>query len=182
MLTLIAARDRQNAIGQGNAIPWRAPEDLAFFQRETTGGALIMGRRTWQSLPVKPLKNRLNLVVSSDPSVAGTVLPSPRAALDHALAQGYRRVYGIGGTAIFAALLGDADRLLLTEVDLVVPQADAFFPDFDRSDWDCLGSLPLRATDPACVLFEYMRRRAAGLHPGPDRASLRQAAPTRRSP
>ncbi|MCZ0961617.1 dihydrofolate reductase [Paracoccus benzoatiresistens] len=159
MLTLIAAHDRNGAIGKDNDIPWRAPEDLAFFQRETTGGAVVMGRRTWESLPVRPLKNRLNLVVSSDPHVAEQVLPSPDAAVDHAHQAGYRRVYGIGGAGIYRALLPVADRLLLTEVDLDVAEADAFFPAFDRSEWHCLGSVPLRSADPACVLFEYLRCR-----------------------
>ncbi len=54
MLTLIVARARNNAIGRDGTMPWNAPEDLVMFQRETNGGALIMGRRTWESLPVKP--------------------------------------------------------------------------------------------------------------------------------
>lgn len=159
MLTLIAARDRNGAIGKDNDIPWRAPEDLAFFQRETTGGAVVMGRRTWESLPIKPLKNRLNLVVSSDRAIAEQVFPSPDAAVDHAHQAGYRRVYAIGGAGIYRALLPLAHRLLLTEVDLAVPDADAFFPHFDANEWDCLGAVPLRASGPACVLFEYLRRR-----------------------
>ncbi len=159
MLTLIAARDRTGAIGKNNDIPWRAPEDLAFFQRETTGGAVVMGRKTWESLPVKPLKNRLNLVVSSDRAVAEQVFPSPDGAVDHAHQAGYRRVYGIGGAGIYRALLPVADRLLLTEVDLAVPDADAFFPDFDKDQWDCLGSVDLRLEAPRCTLFEYLRRR-----------------------
>lgn len=159
MLTLIAARDRNGAIGKDNAIPWRAPEDLAFFQRETTGGAVIMGRKTWNSLPVRPLKSRVNLVISSDATVAEQVFASPLAALDHAYQSGHRRVYGIGGAGIYQALLPVADRLLLTEVDLAVRGADAFFPDFDALEWDCLGSVLLRGTDPGCVLFEYLRRR-----------------------
>jgi len=159
MLTLIAARDRNGAIGKDNDIPWRAPEDLAFFQRETTGGAVIMGRRTWNSLPVKPLKSRLNLVVSSDPAAAEHVFASPDEAVDHAHRAGHRRVYGIGGAGIYRALLPIADRLLLTQVDVAVPEADAFFPDFSESEWDCLGSVDLRPADPGCVLFEYLRRR-----------------------
>lgn len=159
MLTLIAARDRNGAIGKNNDIPWRAPEDLAFFQRETTGGAVVMGRRTWDSLPVRPLAKRLNLVVSSNASVAGEVFASPDAAVDHAYRSGHRRVYGIGGAGIYGALLPRADRLLLTEVDLSVPDADTFFPSFDAADWTCLAPVTLRSSDPACVLFEYLRRR-----------------------
>lgn len=159
MLTLIAARDRNGAIGKNNEIPWRAPEDLAFFQRETTGGAVVMGRRTWNSLPVKPLKNRLNLVISSDVSVAEQVFATPEAAVDHAHQTGHRRVYGIGGAGIYRTLLPLADRLLLTEVDLAVSDVDTFFPHFDQAEWECLGSIRLRPADPGCVLFEYLRRR-----------------------
>ena len=65
MISLVVARARNGAIGRENTIPWHAPEDLKFFQRETLGGVIIMGRNTWDSLPFKPLKNRVNLVVSS---------------------------------------------------------------------------------------------------------------------
>lgn len=158
MLTLIAARDRNGAIGKDNAIPWRAPEDLAFFQRETTGGAVIMGRRTWESLPVKPLKNRLNLVVTSDLSLVGNIFATPGAAMAHAHAAGHRRVYGIGGAGIYRAMLPLADRLLLTEVDLAVEGADTFFPPFNPGDWHCLAAVVLRSQAPCCTLYEYLRR------------------------
>ncbi|MGR3416285.1 dihydrofolate reductase [Paracoccus sp. (in: a-proteobacteria)] len=75
MLSLIVARAQDGAIGKDNRIPWHIPQDLRMFQRETTGGALIMGRRTWESLPVRPLKNRLNCVLSRDARVAETSLP-----------------------------------------------------------------------------------------------------------
>ena len=68
MITLIVARDRNGAIGKDNDIPWFAPEDLSFFMRETLGGACIMGRNTWDSLPVKPLKSRLNCLLYTSPS------------------------------------------------------------------------------------------------------------------
>ena len=87
MLSLVVARARNGAIGKDNLIPWHAPEDLAFFQRETTGGAIIMGRKTWESLPFKPLKNRLNCVVSSDKSLTEHVFATPEAALAFARAQ-----------------------------------------------------------------------------------------------
>ncbi len=157
MLSLVVARARNGAIGKANLIPWFAPEDLAFFQRETTGGAIIMGRKTWESLPFKPLKNRLNCVVSSDPTLTEHVFATSEAALEFARSQGYARAYGIGGEGIYRALLPLADRLLITEVALDIPDADAFFPDFDVKDWQQLRSIPLRAEAPACIATEYLR-------------------------
>ncbi len=157
-LTLIVARDQNGAIGRDNDIPWFAPEDLASFQRETMGGALIMGRRTWESLPVKPLKGRLNCVVSRDADLTEHVFSSPVAALEFAYGAAYRRVYGIGGAEIYRSLLPLADRLLITEVDLAVEGADAHFPDFAADDWREIGRVSLRATDPGSVLTEYLRR------------------------
>ncbi len=157
MLTLIAARARNGAIGKDNTIPWFAPEDLAHFQRETLGGALIMGRRTWESLPVKPLKKRLNCVISSDPTLAEHVFPSPEAALTAARAEGYHRLYGIGGEAIYRALLPLADRLMVTEVGVEIDAADAFFPQFDPAHWRETGRAVLRGQDPSCTLHEYLR-------------------------
>ncbi len=158
MITLIAARARDGAIGKENTIPWHAPEDLKAFQRETLGGAIIMGRLTWESLPVKPLKNRLNIVVSSNPDAADIVCTSIDEAIELAYAQGYRRVYGIGGAGIYASMLKQADRLLLTDVDIEVPGADTFFPRFGIEDWRREGATVLRAADPACTLVEYLRR------------------------
>ncbi|MDH2327542.1 dihydrofolate reductase [Cereibacter sp. SYSU M97828] len=157
MISIIVARARNGAIGRGNDIPWRAPEDLAFFKRETLGGAVIMGRRTWDSLPFKPLKDRLNLVVST--TMEGPdVFPTPEDAIRAAGDRGYRRIYAIGGAAIYSAFLPMADRLLVTEVDIDVPDADTFFPPLDPDDWVRIGSTPLRAADPPCTAVEYLRR------------------------
>ncbi len=159
MITLIVARARNGAIGKGDTIPWHAPEDLKAFQRETLGGAIIMGRNTWDSLPFKPLKNRLNLVVSSNPDAADLVCPSLQAAVTEARTQGYQRIYGIGGFGIYRDMLALADRMLITEVDLEIKDADTFFPEFDAQDWDISGETLLRSDDPACVMVEYIRRR-----------------------
>jgi dihydrofolate reductase len=161
MLTLIVARARNGAIGKGNTIPWHAPEDLAAFQRETTGGALIMGRRTWESLPFRPLKNRLNIVVTSDPTVWETTAPTPEAAIALALEAGHTRLYGIGGSAIYRALLPLAHRLLVTEVDLTISDADAFFPAFNEGEWQVIHERRLREGGPGCVLREWLRTPSA---------------------
>lgn len=157
MITLIVARARNGAIGKGNTIPWHAPEDLAAFQRETTGGAVIMGRRTWESLPFKPLKNRLNIVVTRDASVWETVAATPQEAVEMAQAAGHARIYGIGGSSIYAALLPLAHRLLVTEVDVEVEGADAFFPAFDEGEWRVIWERRLRGDAPGCVLREWVR-------------------------
>ncbi len=159
MITIVAARSTEGAIGKNNTIPWHAPEDLAFFRRETIGGAVIMGRRTWESLPVKPLKNRDNLVVSTTLSQDELAFPTFEAAIAKAAENGHRRVYAIGGASIYRAALPIADRLLITEVAVSVADADTFFPAFDADDWVCIGSTILRAEEPRCVLTEYMRIR-----------------------
>ncbi|GAA6206991.1 dihydrofolate reductase [Cognatishimia sp. WU-CL00825] len=159
MISLIVARARNGAIGKDNDIPWHAPEDLQFFKRETLGGAIIMGRNTWESLPFKPLKNRLNLVVSSQGGWGDHCFGSINEAVGCAQAEGYQRIYGIGGAGIYAAMLEMADRLLVTEVDLDIADADTFFPDFGPQDWHLNAKTPLRAADPGCVMHEYLRRR-----------------------
>ncbi len=160
MLSLVVARARNGAIGKDGAIPWHLPEDLRMFQRETTGGALIMGRRTWESLPVKPLKNRLNCVISRDAGLAEHVFADMQAALDFCRAEGWHRIYGIGGEAIYAALLPLADRLLITEVDLDIDAPDAGFPAFDEGEWLEIHRQTLRETGPRAVRRELLRRRA----------------------
>lgn len=157
MITLVVARARNGAIGKDNTIPWHAPEDLAFFRRETSGGAIIMGRRTWDSLPVKPLKNRDNLIVSTTMERSDLIVPSFAEAVERARQLGHLRIYAIGGASIYREALPLADRILVTEVDLEVEDADTFFPDMVASEWHRASELPLRATGPRCVVHEYFR-------------------------
>ena len=159
MLTVIVARARNGAIGKDNTIPWDAPEDLAAFQRETLGGAVIMGRNTWQSLPRRPLPRRLNIVVTSRPEEAeeGALFVPLHDARKAAQDAGYLRHYAIGGAGIYAAFLPVADRLLITEVALDLPDADTFFPALDVSAWQLRTRLSLRTDGPECVLHEYQR-------------------------
>lgn len=162
MISLVVARARNGAIGRDMTIPWHLREDLRLFQRETLGSAVIMGRRTWDSLPFKPLKNRLNIVVSRDTGLAEHVVPSVAEAITLAQAQGYTRISGIGGQAIYRDMLPLSDRLLVTEVDLDIEGADAFFPAFDESDWLELTRRPLTGGaegTPAATYRELVRRR-----------------------
>jgi dihydrofolate reductase len=157
MITLIAARDRNGAIGKDNTIPWDAPEDLKFFMRETMGGAVIMGRNTWESLPFKPLKNRLNIVVSSQGVDHEHVFATVEDAIAFARSEGRARIYGMGGFGIYKAMLPLADRLVITEVDTEVEGADTWFPAFDPAEWREVSRMALRTEAPRCEVVEWVR-------------------------
>jgi dihydrofolate reductase len=159
MITLIVARDENGAIGREGAIPWDIPEDLRSFQRETLGGAIIMGRKTWESLPRKPLSKRLNIVVSTQKDVAEFVAASVTEAVNLALNQGYHRIYGIGGARIYEEMLSIADRLLITEVGMRVEGADTFFPHLEFETWTVSNERALSHDAPRCYLREYLRHR-----------------------
>nr|AEI30183.1 dihydrofolate reductase [uncultured bacterium] len=137
-VTLVAAVARGGVIGRGNTIPWRIPEDMARFRVLTTGHPVVMGRRTWDSLPdlFRPLPGRRNVVVTRDDAWHSP--GAERAAsLDDAwrLVAGDGQVFVIGGAEIYAAALPRADELVLTELDLEV-EGDTWFPDWDRSSFE----------------------------------------------
>ena len=126
-VSLIWAQARGGAIGAGGRLPWRLPEDLALFRELTTGSTVVMGRRTWESLPerFRPLPGRTNVVLSRDPawSAAGAVRAGSVA---HVLAT-HDGLWVIGGGTVYAAFLPHADRLVVTDVDLEVA-ADTWAP------------------------------------------------------
>jgi dihydrofolate reductase len=132
-ITLVAAVARDGAIGRDNQLLWRIPEDMARFKALTMGKPVVMGRKTWDSVPAKfrPLPGRRNLVVSR----STTALPGAEvfASLDAALAACTEpEVCVIGGGDIYALALPRADRLALTEVDAAFPDADRHFPAWPR--------------------------------------------------
>jgi dihydrofolate reductase len=141
VIALVVARARNGVIGREGGLPWRLKSDLALFKATTLGKPIIMGRRTWDSLPRKPLPGRMNLVLSRDGSFEPTgalVCASFDEALEIAREQaredGVDEVCVIGGTALFALALPKARRLYLTEVD-AEPEGDAVFPAFDEGRW-----------------------------------------------
>ncbi|MFT3900248.1 MAG: dihydrofolate reductase [Gordonia sp. (in: high G+C Gram-positive bacteria)] len=136
-VTLVWAQARDRAIGRAGTIPWRVPEDMARFKELTIGYPVIMGRKTWDSLPPKfrPLPDRRNIVVTRDPdwSADGAI---PARTVDEALvlAEG-EPVAVIGGAEIYRATMRRATELKTTEIDLDVPGADAFAPEIG-DDWE----------------------------------------------
>lgn len=136
-LVLIAAVAQGGVIGLDNRLPWHLPEDLKHFKQQTMGCPVLMGRKTWDSLPARfrPLPGRMNVVLTrqADWQAEGAVRAG---SLDEALAQlaGQARVFVIGGAELYAAALPQADRLVLTEIDATWP-GDAFFPTWNRADF-----------------------------------------------
>jgi len=135
-ITLLAAVGRNGVIGRDNDLPWRLPEDLQHFKRVTMGHALVMGRRTYDSIG-RPLPGRRTVVVTRQAGWAAdgvTVAHSLPEALQAAVRDGDTEVFVVGGGEIYAQALPLAVRLLLTEVDQA-PEGDAWFPEIDPSDW-----------------------------------------------
>ena len=133
-LAVIAAVAANGTIGAGNRLPWRLPEDLRHFRSLTLGHSVIMGRRTWESLP-QPLAGRQNIVVTRNGALAGR-----GAEVASSLADALARValpepaFVIGGAQLYAAALARAATLYLTEIAREY-DGDTTFPPFDRSAW-----------------------------------------------
>lgn len=147
-LSLIVARARGGVIGVDGDLPWRLKDDLKAFKKATFGCPVLMGRKTWESLPFKPLPGRENIVLTRDwqydavgARVYSSFAPAMNAAKAIALKGKFEQVFVIGGEAIYRKALPLADRLFITEVDTDV-EGDAFFPDFEESDWQELSSTP----------------------------------------
>jgi dihydrofolate reductase len=143
-LSLIAAVARNGAIGKRNALLWHEPEDQKHFRRVTMGSPVIMGRKTWDSLPARfrPLPGRRNVVVTRSTewrADGAEAVTSIDAAL--ALLAGSPRAFVIGGAEVYALALPFADELVLTEVDADL-DGDIFFPAWDRNRYTCTGRDP----------------------------------------
>lgn len=135
-LTIIAAIDRQMAIGFENKLLFWLPNDLKRFKALTTGNTILMGRKTFESLPKGALPNRRNIVLSSNPETkcpGAEVFPSLEVALDSCKED--EHIYVIGGASIYQQALSLADELCLTEIDNIAPEADAYFPEVSLAVW-----------------------------------------------
>ncbi|MBT0567878.1 dihydrofolate reductase [Williamsia sp. CHRR-6] len=153
-VALIWAQDRNGAVGRDNTIPWRVPEDQKRFRELTRGHRVVMGRRTWESLPVRfrPLPDRRNIVLTRDVRWS-----APGAEVAHDLSAALRidpqdTVIVMGGSQIYAAALPFADHLWITDIDTVVADADAHAPDLD-DEWDC--SIGEWATSTTGMRYRY---------------------------
>jgi dihydrofolate reductase len=133
----IVAIDRNRAIGRGGELPWHYSADLKFFRAQTTGHVCVMGSHTWRSLK-KPLPNRMNVVLSRSgaetPSASALFVPDRESVLS--LAEYVQRdVFVIGGAGTYQTFAADISRWIVTEIPLVIEDADTFMPDDFLTDF-----------------------------------------------
>lgn len=170
-IAIVVARGSNGVIGREGDLPWRLRSDLQRFKAVTLGKPCIMGRKTWESLPLKPLPGRLNIVLTRDESyqaegmakgalVCATLDEALSIAREHAAEDEVDEVCVIGGAALFEAVLPRARRLYLTEVD-AAPDGDVHFPAFDEGAFVEVSSeqFPAGEKDDHAFVFRVLDRR-----------------------
>ena len=145
MIIGIAAVDRKGAIGKGGKLPWHYAADMKFFRETTSGHAVVMGRKTWLTIG-KPLKNRLNIVLSRDtdiePQESLIVFSDIESVLSFNKSLS-TDLFVIGGAQIYEAFREHIEKWIITEVPLTVQGADAFMPKGYLDGFKVVDSKPL---------------------------------------
>jgi dihydrofolate reductase len=156
MISIIVAVSEDNGIGKGNDLLWHLPEDMKRFKKLTTGNTVIMGRKTWESLPRKPLSNRKNIVITDIP---GETFEGAEPAISiHDAISICRRdeeIFIIGGGSIYRQFMPLADRLYITHVHKKT-EADVFFPDIDPKIWKVVEQEEFKANDSEGISYTYV--------------------------
>jgi len=168
-LVIVVAVAENGVIGRNGTLPWRLKSDMAYFRKVTTGKPVVMGRKTWDSLPRKPLVGRTNIVVTRDSTFTApcalavtSVDAALVAARGDALRRGVDEIAVIGGNDIFAATLPIADRIELTRVKLH-PQGDVYFSELNSAAWQEESRQDFRAgpeDEADFTILTYRRTRA----------------------
>ena len=134
-LSMIASRGKNGELGRNNQLIWRFHEDMKFFKKNTINKDIVMGRKTLESLPGLLPKRRHIVLTHSDIYIPGVIVfHNKNDILNYAFVQD-EEVVIIGGESIYRLFIDDVDRILLTEIDDVCVDADAFFPDFNQDNF-----------------------------------------------
>lgn len=140
---------RNRAIGINNRLPWNLPEDLAWFKQNTLGKPIIMGRKTWESLPYRPLPGRMHFIVSRDADYQAVdhknnrshsqviIADSIEQAIEQAAATKAEEVFFIGGENIYRQAIDHCERMYITQIEQFI-DGDAYFPEFKPEQWSII--------------------------------------------
>ncbi|VAW86488.1 Dihydrofolate reductase [hydrothermal vent metagenome] len=135
IISIIAAMDNNRLIGSDNQLPWYLPADLKYFKKVTTGKPILMGRKTYESIG-KPLPGRINIIVTKNKQYSA---PGCEVAhsIEHALciAENHPEIMIIGGASFYQHMLPKAQRLYLTQIQGNNFTGDAYFPEWNESEW-----------------------------------------------
>jgi len=161
VLAVIAAVGKNNALGKDNRMPWHLPDDLKRFRKITSGHTIIMGRKTFESLP-KPLPNRRHIILTRDREYRA---PQPDIEIVHSIPELFAvldpraKNFVIGGGEIYRQLLPYSDLLYLTVIDAEF-DADTYFPQFDSCEWELVDQEQgvVNASNPWPHRFEIYKR------------------------
>ena len=139
MVASIVAVDNNWGIGRNGDLLVNIPEDKKFFKNKTSGSIVIMGRKTWDSLPIKPLQNRKNYVISRTQSDGDANFISMDSALELIKTEKKSNIFIIGGGQIYEKLLPYCDKVFLTKIYKTF-DSDTFFPNIENENWKCIES------------------------------------------
>jgi len=155
MISIIVAVSEDWGIGKNNELLWHISEDLKRFKRLTTGNTIVMGKRTWESLPRRPLPGRKNIVLTDDPHER---IPDAVTAysIEDALGKCEKdeEIFIIGGGSIYRQFMIIADRLYITHVHKKAP-ADIYFPEIDLKIWEATEKEEFVASDSNTIPYTY---------------------------
>ncbi len=156
MISIIVAVSEDLGIGKNNELLWHLPEDLRRFKKLTYGKTVIMGKRTWESLPGKPLQGRKNVVITDIPhEIFNNAVTA--YSIEDALAkcENEEEIFIIGGGSIYTQFMPLADRLYITHVHKKTP-ADTYFPKIDRKTWKVIEKEEFKAGDNSEIPYTYV--------------------------
>lgn len=158
-ICIIAAVSENMAIGRDGDVPWHIAEDLKFFKRTTLGCPVIMGRKTWLSLPRRPLPGRRNIVLtrSGNPVEGAETVSSLKEA--YVALKDCEKCFILGGGSVYKAAIDDADTLYLTHVHATVDDADTFFPEPDMTRWEVVERSEMQQDPETGYDFEFVTYR-----------------------
>lgn len=134
MISMIAAIGKNRELGKNNDLIWHFKEDMKFFRETTTGNTVVMGRKTFESLP-HALPNRRNIVITQNANYVADGAETAESIEKAIEMTKNDNVFIIGGGKIYSAFLEIADKLYLTEIDDECEDADTFFPEFNKEEY-----------------------------------------------
>jgi len=156
MISIIVAVSEDWGIGKDNELLWHIPEDMKRFKRLTFGNTVIMGEKTWESLPRRPLPGRKNIVLTDDPQECIDCSVTAYS-IEDALSKCEKgeEIFVIGGGSVYRQFMPIADRLYITHVHRKAP-ADVYFPEIDLNIWEVVEKVEFKASEDNGISYTYV--------------------------